>query len=383
MLGLYALLIAGCRVAPGRAPQGFLPSQDRGFATISIELPGGASLARTTAVVDAAAAIVRGVPGIASVSALAGVSGRHQHRGQQPGDGHAGLRALERAAAAGRDRGAHPARAAAAAGGAGGGGRAGHPAAGGAGPRQRRRLRAAAGGPHRPRHGGAGRRGRDLVLGRAGAGAGGRVFPLPGATRRCSRSMSTAPHRDAGRAASRRLSQSIETLLGSSYVNDFTAYGRNWRVMAQASPEFRRLPTIWRGSSTRNAQGEMVPLANVMALRDITGPAARAALQPLPRSRDRRRDPARHRLGGRAAAMERAGPRSAAGRHRLRMDRPVLRADASGNAGLLVFPLCVLFVYPGAGGAVRLLEPAIRGHPDRADVPADLDRLASGCSGRT
>ena len=38
-----------------------------------------------------------------------------------------------------------------------------------------------------------------------------------------------------------RLSQSIETLLGSSYVNDFTAYGRNWRVVAQASPEYRRL----------------------------------------------------------------------------------------------------------------------------------------------
>ena len=49
-----------------------------------------------------------------------------------------------------------------------------------------------------------------------------------------------------------RLSQSIETLLGSSYVNDFTAYGRNWRVVAQASPEFRRLSTDLARVFTRN-----------------------------------------------------------------------------------------------------------------------------------
>ena len=68
-----------------RAPQGFLPTQDRGYATISIELPGGASLARTIAAVDRAVAIAREVPGVASVSGLAGVSGATNTAGGNQG----------------------------------------------------------------------------------------------------------------------------------------------------------------------------------------------------------------------------------------------------------------------------------------------------------
>jgi multidrug efflux pump subunit AcrB len=85
MLALYALLIAGAGGLLATSPQGFVPAQDRGYATISIELPGGASLARTTAVVERAAAIVRAVPGVASVSALAGVSGATNTAGSNQG----------------------------------------------------------------------------------------------------------------------------------------------------------------------------------------------------------------------------------------------------------------------------------------------------------
>ncbi|WP_431270493.1 efflux RND transporter permease subunit [Dankookia sp. P2] len=93
-----------------------------------------------------------------------------------------------------------------------------------------------------------------------------------------------------------RLSQSIETLLGSSYVNDFTAFGRNWRVVAQASPGFRRLPTDLARIYTRNAQDQMVPLANVMTLRDTTGAQRVPRYNLYPAAGGCWGDPARHRF---------------------------------------------------------------------------------------
>jgi multidrug efflux pump subunit AcrB len=142
-----------------------------------------------------------------------------------------------------------------------------------------------------------------------------------------------------------RLTQSIETLLGSSYVNDFTAYGRNWRVMAQASPEFRRLPTDLARVFTRNANGEMVPLANVMALRDIIGPqrVPRYNLYPAAEIAGEIRPG----IGSAAAhaAIERMARRLLPDGIGFEWTDLSYEQTQSGNAGLLVFPLCVLFVY--------------------------------------
>jgi multidrug efflux pump subunit AcrB len=142
-----------------------------------------------------------------------------------------------------------------------------------------------------------------------------------------------------------RLSQSIETLLGSSYVNDFTAYGRNWRVVAQASPEYRRLSTDLARIYTRNAQDQMVPLANVMALHDITGPqrvprynlypAAEVAGDILPGTGS----------AAALAAVERVARQVLPDGIRFEWTELSYEQTQSGNAGLLVFPLCVLFVY--------------------------------------
>jgi hydrophobic/amphiphilic exporter-1 (mainly G- bacteria), HAE1 family len=52
----------------------------------------------------------------------------------------------------------------------------------------------------------------------------------------------------------------LGTYLGSSYINDFTIYGRNFRVMAQADTSFRGDISDIDRYYVRNIQGDMLPL---------------------------------------------------------------------------------------------------------------------------
>jgi hydrophobe/amphiphile efflux-1 (HAE1) family protein len=66
--------------------------------------------------------------------------------------------------------------------------------------------------------------------------------------------------------------QTLEVYLGSQYVNDFNFLGRTYRVMAQADGDFRQDLHAIGQLKTRNAAGEMVPLSSVASFRNITGP---------------------------------------------------------------------------------------------------------------
>ena len=68
------------------------------------------------------------------------------------------------------------------------------------------------------------------------------------------------------------VSETMQTYLGSLYVNDLNLFGRTFQVTAQADSEFRREPEDIGKLKTRNAQGEMVPLEELVAVRKISGP---------------------------------------------------------------------------------------------------------------
>src|SRR5688500_1564582 len=58
------------------------------------------------------------------------------------------------------------------------------------------------------------------------------------------------------------LFDTLQTYLGSAYVNDFNMFGRTWQVIAQADGPFRdRVEDIGR-LRTRNLNGEMVPIGS-------------------------------------------------------------------------------------------------------------------------
>ncbi|MBE9136738.1 efflux RND transporter permease subunit [Nodosilinea sp. LEGE 07088] len=65
----------------------------------------------------------------------------------------------------------------------------------------------------------------------------------------------------------------VGTYLGSSYVNDFTSGGRNYRVYVQAEAPFRNEPSDINAFYVRSRQGVMVPLGEVVTLKEVVGPA--------------------------------------------------------------------------------------------------------------
>ncbi len=64
----------------------------------------------------------------------------------------------------------------------------------------------------------------------------------------------------------------LQTYLGSSYINDINLFGRTYRVTAQADAPFRNDPTDITNLKVRSASGTMVPLGSVVSLRDVSGP---------------------------------------------------------------------------------------------------------------
>ena len=65
----------------------------------------------------------------------------------------------------------------------------------------------------------------------------------------------------------------MSTLLGSSYVNDFNLYGRNFRVVAQADSTYRSSITELDKYYVRNSQGGMIPLGSLVTSKVIESPS--------------------------------------------------------------------------------------------------------------
>ncbi len=69
-----------------------------------------------------------------------------------------------------------------------------------------------------------------------------------------------------------RVFETLETALGSEYVNDFNLYNRTFQVNTQADARFRLKPLDILRLETRNTAGGMVPLGTLMTIGDSIGP---------------------------------------------------------------------------------------------------------------
>jgi HAE1 family hydrophobic/amphiphilic exporter-1 len=61
----------------------------------------------------------------------------------------------------------------------------------------------------------------------------------------------------------------LQTYLGSRYVNDFTVYGRNFHVVAQADTEYRGDIENLSKYYVRNSRGDMIPLSTLIHTRVV------------------------------------------------------------------------------------------------------------------
>ncbi|WP_010584961.1 efflux RND transporter permease subunit [Schlesneria paludicola] len=66
--------------------------------------------------------------------------------------------------------------------------------------------------------------------------------------------------------------QTLQVFLGGYYVNDFNQFGRTWQVNLQADSPFRLRADDVRNLKVRNVQGKMVPLGTISRIDDVGGP---------------------------------------------------------------------------------------------------------------
>src|SRR5262245_5870745 len=64
----------------------------------------------------------------------------------------------------------------------------------------------------------------------------------------------------------------LQTFLGGLYVNDFNRFGRTWRVLVQAEPQFRVRADDRHQVHVRGRDGDMIPLSTLVNVRRVSGP---------------------------------------------------------------------------------------------------------------
>jgi HAE1 family hydrophobic/amphiphilic exporter-1/multidrug efflux pump len=70
----------------------------------------------------------------------------------------------------------------------------------------------------------------------------------------------------------RNVLDGLQLYLGGYRINDFNKFGRVYSVMMQAKPEFRRSPEDIGGIHVRNAKGQMVPLSTLVQVGSQSAP---------------------------------------------------------------------------------------------------------------
>ena len=143
------------------------------------------------------------------------------------------------------------------------------------------------------------------------------------------------------------VTDALQVLLGSQYVNDFDFNNRAYRVYVQADQQFRAQPADLRQFYARASNGQMVPLDAVVRLQRDDGAGGHQPLQPVPVRRDhrRRRCPASARAR-RLQTMEELAARDAAGRVRASRGRGSRsRRSRPARRPVYIFALSIVLVY--------------------------------------
>ena len=345
VLAVYAGLIGLTGWQFERAPTGFIPQQDLGYLITVIQLPPGASLARTDAVVRDATKIILGTEGVIHAVPFAGLDGATFTNAPNSGAIFATLAPFADRVSKGLSADRVLAS-------------------------LRQRLAAIQEAfiiviPPPPvrgigNNGGfkmmvQDKRGRGLpALEAATQDIVGAANRVPGLTGVFSLFNTRTPklYADIDRVKSEILGvpadkvfETLEIYLGSAYVNDFNYLGHTYRVTAQADGQFRENPRDIVNLKTRNNSGQMVPIGSVATFRDITGPYRVARYNLYPAAEVQGSSLPGYSTGDALAAMEKLASERLPDGFGYEWTELAYQEKLVGNTGLLVFGASVVFVF--------------------------------------
>ncbi|MBL8320285.1 MAG: efflux RND transporter permease subunit, partial [Burkholderiaceae bacterium] len=139
--------------------------------------------------------------------------------------------------------------------------------------------------------------------------------------------------------------ETMQIYLGSLYVNDFNRFGRTFQVKVQADAAFRSRAEDVGKLKTRNARGEMVPLATLLHVQPSYGPDVVTRYNNYTAA-DINGGPAPGFSSGQAqAAAERIAAEVLPKGLAFEWTDLTYQEQLAGSAGMLVFPLAVLLVF--------------------------------------
>jgi hydrophobe/amphiphile efflux-1 (HAE1) family protein len=270
MLAIYALLIGFAGFQFGRAPTGFIPEQDQGYLITVVQLPPGATLDRTEAVVKRAIDIILDTRGIEHVAPFAGLDATTFTVASNAGTIFSGLPSLYNHSLKGVTAATVLAD-------------------------LRKRLSVIRDAyvltiPPPPVQGIGNAGGFKMMLqDRAGLGSEALARAAQALVAAANKdpdfagvftlfsTRSPSIYADIDREKAEKVGltptdvfSTLQVYLGSQYVNDFNYLGRTYEVIAQADGSFRRDAGDIGRLKARNAAGEMVPIGTVARLRHET-----------------------------------------------------------------------------------------------------------------
>ncbi|MEX2519006.1 MAG: multidrug efflux RND transporter permease subunit, partial [Paracoccaceae bacterium] len=272
MFGVFAALIGATAWMATTVPTGFIPESDQGYAIVVVQLPEGAALDRTDAVMRKASDIVKATPGVANAVAFAGFSGATFTNASNQGVIFAPFASFEERGEAGQTQASiigdlfgrlqslREAFIIAIA------------------PPSVRGVGASGGFKLQLKDNEGADIGRVLSTAYAVMGAAAQSDKVSGVFTTFSAG-SPQVFLEIDRVRAQMLNVPIGAIfdalainLGSSYVNDYNAYGRLFQVRAQADQPFRLDRDDITALKVRSATGALVPLGTLITIHDTAGP---------------------------------------------------------------------------------------------------------------
>ncbi len=346
MLVIYAGLIALTVWRISATPVGFIPSQDQGNVIMAANLPNGSSLARTDALIRKTIPITLGVKGMIASSAYAGVDASTQTTNSASGQAYL----IEDSF---KNRGKE------------------HVTLKGMIAEAQKQLQAIPGAQIRilppPPVRGIGTQGgvKMIVEDRSGKADYRRLEEVaqevveavnqdPNVTGAYATFNTKTPRLDAqiDRVKAEYLGvndsavfDTLQTYLGSSYINDFNYLNHTYEVFAQADTPYRMDASEIQQLQTRSASGAMMPLGAVINVKRITGPYRVLRYQLYPSAEVQASTPPGRSTGETIKAMERIAHRVLPQGYDFDWTELAYQQVSAGNTAGLVFVLAVVLVF--------------------------------------
>ncbi|MEJ2482357.1 MAG: multidrug efflux RND transporter permease subunit [Gemmatimonadota bacterium] len=137
----------------------------------------------------------------------------------------------------------------------------------------------------------------------------------------------------------------LQANLGSAYVNDFNIFGRTWRVQVQADQQFRSKVSDIDRLEVRNAAGDMIPMGTLAQVRDTVGPGVITRFNMFPAA-SITGVPAPGKSSGQAVAeMERLAAEYLPAQMGYQWSGVTYQQIAAGNLAPIIFGLAIIFVF--------------------------------------